>query len=80
MKLFTANELPMQLVSDNGLQFISEDFAQVIKSNGIKHICCGPYHPAFNGAVERLVQTFKKVMKAAKECGKDFQQSLFNSF
>ena len=77
-KLFSAYGLPMQLVSDNGPQFISEDFAQFMKSNGIKHIRCAPYHPASNGAVERLVQTFKKAMKAAKECGKDLQQALSN--
>ena len=51
-----------------------------MKSNGI--ISSAPYHPASNGAVERLVQTFKKAMKerlvqtfkkamkAAKKCGK----------
>ena len=64
------------MVSDNGPQFISEDFAQFMKSNGIKHIRCAPYHPASNGAVERLVQTFKKAMKTAKECSKDLQQAL----
>ena len=75
-KLFSAYGLPLQLVSDNGPQFISEDFAQFMKSNGIKHIRCAPYHPASNGAVERLVQTFKKAMKTAKECSKDLQQAL----
>ena len=52
------------------------NFAQFMKSNGIKHIRCTPYHPACNGAVECLVQTFKKAMKTAKECGKDLQQGL----
>ena len=75
-KLFSAYGLPLQLVSYNGPQFISEDFAQFMKSNGIKHIRCAPYHPASNGAVERLVQTFKKAMKTAKECSKDLQQAL----
>ena len=49
-----------------------------MKSNGIKHIRCAPYDPASNGAVECLVQTFKKAMKAAKECGKDLHQALLN--
>jgi len=51
---------------------------QFMKSNGIKHTRCAPYHPASNGAVKRLVQTFKKPMKVAKECGKDLQQALSN--
>ena len=56
-KLFSAYGLPLQLVSDNGPQFISEDFAQFMKSNGIKHTRCAPYHPASNGAVECLASS-----------------------
>ena len=75
-KLFSAYGLPLQLVSDNGPQFISDKFDEFKKSNGIKHIRCAPYHPASNEAVKRLVQIFKKPMKTAKECGKDLQQAL----
>ena len=66
-KMFAAHGLPQQLVSDNGRQFISDEFATFMKSNGIKHIRCAPYHPASNGAVERLVQTFKKAMKTSTD-------------
>ena len=65
--MFAAHGLPQQLVSDNGPQFISDEFAAFMKSNGIKHIRCAPYHPASNGAVERLVQTFKKAMKTSTD-------------
>ena len=34
--------------------------------NNIKHIRTTPYHPAFNAAAERLVRTFKQVMKAGQ--------------
>ena len=47
-----------------------------MKSNGIKHIRCAPYHLAFNEAVKHLVQTYKKAKKTAKECAKDLQQAL----
>ena len=37
-----------------------------MESNGIKHIQSHPYHPATNGAAERLVHTFKQSMKAGQ--------------
>lgn len=44
-------------ISDNGSQFISDDFADFMKVNGIKHIRCVAYHPASDGACSRMVGT-----------------------
>ena len=60
--LFAKYGLPEQLVSDNGPQFTSEDFAYFMKANGIKHIRSAPYHPSSNGLAERFVQTFKRAI------------------
>ena len=51
-------------MTDNGPQFVAEDFAMFAKLNGIKHICCTPYHPASNGLAERFVQSLKMALKA----------------
>ena len=51
---FARNGIPRQIVSDNGL---SEEFRQFMAVNGVKQIRSSPYHPATNGAAERMVQT-----------------------
>lgn len=43
--IFSVFSLLEQVVTDNGPQFVSQDFAMFIKSTGIKHICSIPYHP-----------------------------------
>ena len=49
-----------QVVSDNGPQFISDEFTKFLKSNGVKHFRSSPYHPATNGAIERVCTNIKK--------------------
>ena len=63
-EIFSRNGLPEQVVSDNGPQFVSEEFERFMKENAIKHIRISPNHPASNGAAEHLVQTFKQAMRA----------------
>lgn len=77
-KGFAAFGLPEQLVSDNGPQFTSNKFTEFLRSNGVKHIHTAPYHSSSNGAVERLVQTFKQAMKAGEQDGFTLQHQLQN--
>ncbi len=51
-ELFTRYGNPGQLVLDNGLQFISTEFSDFLKSHGIGHICMAMYNPSENGLVE----------------------------
>ena len=63
---FAQHGLPTEVVTDNGPQFVSEEFEQFMKVNGVKHIRAPAYHPSTNGEAERFVQTFKKAMKSSK--------------
>ena len=57
--IFAVYGIPEQVVTDNDSQFTSKEFAKFINGNGIHHICTPPYHPFSNGAMKRLVQSFK---------------------
>jgi len=56
--------IPEQIVTDNGRQFVAEQFEKFCAQNGIKHITSSVYHPRSNGEAERFVRTFKEAMKA----------------
>ena len=77
--LFSSFGLPEQLVSDNSSQFTSQEFADFMKFNGIKHIKTGLYHPSSNvGAIERLVQSFKRSMLASRGEKKSIENKVSN--
>ena len=76
--LFALYGVPDRIVSDNGPQFVTEDFAVFMKSNGAKHLQCSPYHSASNGAVEKFVKTFKQAMRASQQDGLTPQHQLEN--
>ena len=67
---------PHTIVSDNATSFISEEFQEWCKRRGIVHLAGAPYHPATNGAAERLIQSFKSSVKKStlpvKEALQDF--------
>ncbi|CAL4078947.1 unnamed protein product [Meganyctiphanes norvegica] len=54
---------PKTLVSDNGPQFVSHEFAAHMKIWGIKHLFSPPYHPASNGLAEKAVHITKDKLK-----------------
>ena len=61
--MFATHGLPSIIVSDNGTQFTSQQFADFLQRNGIQHQFIAPYHPSSYGLAERAVQTFKQGMK-----------------
>jgi ribosomal protein S17 len=58
--IFAEHGLPEEVVSDNGPQFSSHEFANFMENNGIRHTLVAPYHPASNGAAERTVRLIKE--------------------
>ncbi|UYV84546.1 hypothetical protein LAZ67_X002584 [Cordylochernes scorpioides] len=56
-------------LADNGRQFVSGEFEQFTKMNGIRHTKTSPYNPSTNGLAERYEIEFKNLLR--KNNGKD---------
>ena len=54
---------PHTLVTDNATTFMSQEFQAWCKQRGIVHLTGALYHPATNGAAERLIQSFKQALR-----------------
>lgn len=65
--VFARYGLPHEVVSDNGSQFVSEEYQTFLRMYRIKLTLGPPYHPADNGLVERHVRTFKVTCKACDD-------------
>jgi transposase InsO family protein len=73
---FSAHGIPEHIVTDNGPQFIAEEFEIFTKRNGIKHVKSAPYHPASNGLAERFIQSLKQSLKASQQDGRSLSQRI----
>lgn len=62
-KVFSRHGIPDILITDNGPQFASSDFASFARTWGFDHVTSSPHYPQSNGEVERAVQTIKNLMK-----------------
>ena len=58
---------PHSIVSDNATCFTSDEFQVYCKERGIVHLTGAPYHPATNGAAERLIQSFKQALRKSSK-------------
>ena len=54
--------IPNTIVSDNGLQFIADNFKRFADKWDITHVTSSPKFPQSNGEAERAVQTVKGLM------------------
>lgn len=75
-KTFSVFGYPRVLVSDNGSQFVSDEFKKYCRSHNITHHPVSPYFPSANGEVENMNRTLKKVVQRAFIEGKDVRQAV----
>ncbi|XP_046341780.1 uncharacterized protein K02A2.6-like [Haliotis rufescens] len=68
---FSRHGIPDTVVSDNGPQFTSREFAQFAKDWEFSHVTISPYHSQSNGKAESAVKIAKKLIKKSQREGKD---------
>lgn len=69
--MFARHGIPDIVMSDNGPQFASEEFAQFGKTWEFKHTTSSPGFPQSNGQSERAIQSVKNLLKKARVCQGD---------
>ena len=65
MKMFSHTGIPLQILSDQGSQFIGKVVAQLCRSLRIDKLKTAPYHPECNGTIERMHGTLKSMLNKA---------------
>lgn len=68
---FSRHGIPDKLVSDNGSQFVSQEFSQFAREWEFEHSTSSPHHPRGNGKAESAVKVVKNLFKKAIRAGKD---------
>ena len=65
--LFARHGIPELVVSDNGPQYSSAEFAKFSQLYGFTHMTSSPKYAQSNGEAERAVQTIKNLLKKASD-------------
>ena len=60
--VFSREGYPGEIVTDNGVQFTSEEFRLFLSKRVIKHTFSSLYYPQCNGAIERFNRVLKKTV------------------
>lgn len=77
VKFFSTFGLPKYIQSDQGSNFMSKIFSQVMAQLGVQHRTSSAYHPESQGALERFHQTLKSMLrKFCTESNREWDEGL----
>ena len=55
--------VPVRILTDNGPEFISQEFSTVVERYNMVHVKTTPYKPSSNGAIERVNRTIGELLR-----------------
>ena len=76
IEIFARTGIPLQILTDQGSQFLSSLEKHLCKDLGIDQVRTAPYHPETNGVVERMHGTLKPMLRKASQLGLDWVTQL----
>ena len=74
--MFARLGVPFSLRTDNGPQFVSEEFESFLQAHGVEHRRTTPLRPQANGEVERQNRSLLKSLQIANLEGKNWRTEL----
>jgi len=77
-KNFCDHGIAEVIISDNGVQFLSDEFRQFAAEWEFRISTCSPYHKEGNGKAESAVKIAKSLIKKAMESRTDLELVLLN--
>ena len=75
---FSTHGIPDEIISDNGPQLVSEEFAKFASDWEFSHITSSPYYSRSNGNAESAVKIAKNLIKKCKHEGSDIYKALLD--
>ncbi|XP_020906409.1 uncharacterized protein K02A2.6 [Exaiptasia diaphana] len=69
--IFSEFGIPRKVISDNGPQYSSQEFANFSTEYGFEHSTSSPHYHQANGKVERFVATVKNTLQKCNETKED---------
>ena len=76
VEIFARTGIPLQLLSDQGSQFLGSLVKHLCKDLRIDQLKTAPYHPECNGVVERMHGTLVPMLTKASQLGLDWVEQL----
>ena len=76
LDIFSRTGIPLQLLSDQGSQFLGSLVKHLCEDLRIDQINTTPYHPECNGVVERMHGTLVPMLTKASQLGLDWVEQL----